>query len=92
MSTPGCSPQLLTCGDQLAGTQEADGEPHDGGLVQVGADAVGQRQLVGQLVEDLRLFAAPASRRVPRLLLAALRAAPATNTQGNGSWLEPSFG
>lgn len=32
-----------TCGKQLAGTQEADSQPHNGGLVQVRADAVGKR-------------------------------------------------
>lgn len=71
-----------TCGDHLACAQEADGQPHDGGLVQVGADAGGQRQLVGELVEDLRLFAAPGARRIAGLLLAPLRAAPAPRNRG----------
>ena len=70
-------PSEPTGGDQLACAQEADGEPHDGGLVQVGGEAVGERQLAGQLVEHLRLLAPPAARRVPGLLLAPLRAAPA---------------
>lgn len=63
---------VLTTVEKLPHAQVADGEPHDGGLVQAGADAVRQRKLLGQLVEDLRLLAAPASRRVPRLLLPAL--------------------
>lgn len=63
---------LLTTVEKFPHAQVADGEPHDGGLVQAGTDAVGQRKLLGQLVEHLRLFAAPASRRVPRLLLPAL--------------------
>ena len=66
-----------TGGDQLARAQEADGEPHDGGLVQVGGEAVGEGQLAGQLVEHLRLLAPPAARRITGLLLAPLRAAPA---------------
>lgn len=56
--------------------QEADGQPHDGGLVQVGAHAVGQGQLVGQLVEDLCLLAPPAPGSIPGLLLPPLRATP----------------
>lgn len=61
-----------TCGKQLACAQEADSQPHYGGLVQVRADAVGERQLVSQLVENLCLFAAPAASCIPRLLLTTL--------------------
>lgn len=68
---------VRTGSEQLACAQEADGQPHDGGLVQVRADAVGQRQLVGQVVEHLRLFAAAAAGRVARLLFTPLRAGPA---------------
>ncbi|TNN84236.1 hypothetical protein EYF80_005563 [Liparis tanakae] len=57
--------------------QVADDEPHDGGLVHAGADAVGQRQLLRQLVEHLRLLPTPGSRRIPRLLLPPIRAHPA---------------
>lgn len=32
---------VRTCGEQLVCAQEADSQPHDGGLVQVRADAVG---------------------------------------------------
>lgn len=73
-----------TGGEQLACAQEADGEPHDGGLVQVSADAVGQRQLVGQVVEHLRLFAAPTASRIARLFLSPLRAAPANRKNEDG--------
>lgn len=69
---------VRTYGEQLACAQEADSQPHYGGFVQVRADAVGKRQLVSQLVENLRLFASPAAGCIPRLLLASLRAAPAT--------------
>lgn len=62
--------------------QEADGQPHDGGLVQVGAHAVRQGQLVGQLVEDLRLLASPASGSIPGLLLPPLRATPRAREVG----------
>lgn len=58
------------------GPQEADGQPHDGGLVQVGAHTVWQGQFMSQLIEDLRLLAAPASCRIPGLFLPPLRAAP----------------
>lgn len=72
-----CVCVVRTGSEQLACAQEADGQPHDGGLVQVRADAVWQRQLVGQVVEHLRLFAAAAASRVARLLLTPLRAGPA---------------
>lgn len=57
-------------------SQEADSQPHDGGLVQVGAHTVRQGQLVGQLVEDLRLLAPSAPCCIPGLLLPPLRATP----------------
>lgn len=63
-------------------TQEADGQPHDGGLVQVGAHAVRQGQLVGQLVEDLRLLAPPAPGSISGLLLPPLRATPTSRGRG----------
>lgn len=62
--------------------QEADGQPHDGGFVQVGAHAVRQGQLVGQLVEDLRLLAPSAPGSIPGLLLPPLRAAPKLREKG----------
>lgn len=66
----------LTSIQQLPHAQVADGEPHDGGLVQVCTDRVGQGQLVRQLIEHLRLLAPPAPRRIPRLLLPAFGANP----------------
>lgn len=66
----------LTCIKQLPHAQVADGEPHDGGLVQVGGHIVGQGQLVGQLIEHLRLFAPAAASGIAGLLLPALRAHP----------------
>lgn len=45
--------QILTSTEKFSHAQVADDEPHDGGLVQAGADAVGQGQLLGQLVEHL---------------------------------------
>lgn len=78
---PRCS---LTCIQQLPHAQVADGQPHDGRLVQVCTHGVGQGQLVSQLIEHLRLLAPPAPRRVPRLLFPALRANPReTNIRGN---------
>lgn len=63
-------------------SQEADRQSHDGGLVQMGAHAVGQRQLMGQLVEHLRLLAPPAPCGIPGLLLPPLRATPKWRRRG----------
>lgn len=52
--------------------QEADGQAHDGSFVQVGAHTVRQGQLVSQLIEDLRLLAAPAPRGIAGFLLPQL--------------------
>ena len=67
----------LTCGAEAVHAQVADGEAHDGGLVQVGADPAREGQRVRQLVQHLGLLAAPAAGRIPGLLLAQLRARPA---------------
>jgi hypothetical protein len=80
---------VLTGAEQLHHAQVADGEPHDGGLVQVGPDAVGHGQLLGQLVEHLRLLPPPAARRIPRLLLPAVRAHPAG---GGVTWVGKRWG
>lgn len=48
----------------------------------MGAHAVGQGQLVGQLVEDLRLLASPAPCCIPGLLLPPLRATPRLREKG----------
>jgi len=69
--------QILTGAEHFPHAQVADDEPHDGGLVHAGADAVGQGQLLRQLVEHLRLLPTPGSRRIPRLLLPPIRAHPA---------------
>lgn len=66
----------LTRIQQFSHAQVADGEPHDGGLVQVGGDIVGQGQMVCKLVEHFRLLAPATSGRIPGLLLPALRAHP----------------
>lgn len=66
----------LTWADDLAGAQEADGQSHDGGFVQVGADAVWEGQLIGQLVKHLRLLTTTTACRVTRPLLTPLRTVP----------------
>lgn len=53
-------------------SQEADSQPHDGGLVQVGTDVVRQGQLMGQLIEDLGLLAPPAPCSISGLLFPPL--------------------
>lgn len=62
---------------EAAQPQEAEQHPHDARLVQVVGDPPGQRQRVGQLVEHLRLLAAPLPGRVPRSQLPLLAVAPA---------------
>lgn len=66
----------LTRVQQFSHAQVADGEPHDGGFVQVRGDIVGQGQLVCKLVKYLRLLASATSGSIPWLLLPALRAHP----------------
>lgn len=69
---------LLVSGrEEAAQPQEAEQDPHDTGLVQVVGDPPGQRQRVGQLVEHLRLLAAPVSGCVPGSQLPLRAAAPA---------------
>lgn len=57
--------------------QEAEGDSHDGGFVQVGGDSAGERQCAGELVKHLRLLTPPTSGRIPRTQLPLLRAGPA---------------
>ncbi|KAF3844884.1 hypothetical protein F7725_008047 [Dissostichus mawsoni] len=83
--------QLLTSAQQFPHAQVADDEPHDGGLVQAGADAVGQGQLLGQLVENLRLLPTPAPRCIPGLLLPPVRAHPAGDRRLS-DWLGAGHG
>lgn len=45
--------------------QVADGEPDDGGLVQLAGDGAWQRQHLGQFIKLKVLLAPPRSRRVP---------------------------
>ena len=80
----------LTCGAELVHAQVADGEAHDGGLVQVGAHPAREGQSVRQLVQHLGLLAAPAAGRIPGLLLAQLRARPAG--MGSVHWRRPGKG
>lgn len=65
------------------GAQETDGQAHDGGFVQVGAHAVRQGQLMGQLIEDFCLFTPPASGSISGLLLPPLRATPECRREGS---------
>lgn len=74
----------LTCGAEAVHAQVADGEAHDGGLVQVGADAACEGQRVGQLVQHLGLLAAPAAGRIPGLFLAQLGGRP--ESMGSVHW------
>lgn len=71
-----CRVCSLTSIQQFPHAQVADGEPHDGGLVQVCAHGVGQGQLVSQLIEHLRLLAPAAPGCIPRLLFPPFRANP----------------
>ena len=66
-------PGWVPLGAELADLEEADGEPDDGGLVQLGRDGARQRQHLGQLVEFVVLLASPGPRRVPGLLLPDLQ-------------------
>lgn len=71
---------VCTWGEEFACPQVADGQSHDGGFIQMWADAVWERQLAGQLIKHLRLLTAPAARRVSRFLLTPLWAAPTTHS------------
>lgn len=74
----------LTCRAEAVHAQVADGQAHDGGLVQVGADPASEGQRVCQLIQHLGLLAAPAAGRIPGLLLAQLGARPAG--MGSNYW------
>ena len=65
----------------LADLEEADGQAHDGGLVQLGGDGGREGQAVGQLEEHLRLLAAAAAGGIARLLLPLLRVSAHTHTR-----------
>lgn len=72
---------LLPLRKEATQPQEAEQDPHDARLVQVVGDSPGQRQRAGQLVEHLRLLAAPLSGCVPGSQLPLLAAAPAAGQQ-----------
>lgn len=69
---------------QLLHPQEAEGDPHDAGLVQVGADFARERQSAGELIKHLRLLAATTSGRVARTQLSLLRTGPAGGRRESG--------
>ena len=71
-----------TCSEEAVHAQEAERDPHDGGLVQVGGDFVWEGQGVGELVEDLRLLAPPTPGRIPRPHLPLVRAGPGEEREG----------
>ena len=57
----------------FADLEEADGQAHDGGLVQLGRDGGGQRKAVGQVKEHLRLLTAAKPGCIARFLFPLLR-------------------
>lgn len=65
-------------------SQEAEGDPHDGGFVQVGADSTGERQSAGQLIEHLRLLTPSTSGRIARTQLPLLRTGAARGKKERG--------
>lgn len=56
--------------------QEAERDPHDGGLVQVGGDSAGEGQHMGEFVKHLRLLTPPTSGRIAGTQLPLLRTGP----------------
>lgn len=66
----------LTGVEKVAHSQVAEGHPHDPSFVQVGGDAAGQGQRVGELVEHLSLLAPPTASRITQTHLPLLRARP----------------
>lgn len=67
---------FLTGSQETLQRQEAQGDSHDGGFVQLRGNAARKRKSAGQLVENFRLFAPPASGRVTRTQLPLLRTGP----------------
>lgn len=77
--------QLTLIGlQQLLHPQEAEGDPHDAGLVQVGADSARERQSAGELVKHLRLLTAATSGRVTGAQLSLFRTGPAGGRRESG--------
>lgn len=58
-------PRRVSLVGEVPHLQVADGEPDDGGLVQLAGDGTRQRQHLGQLIEFKILLSPPRSRRVP---------------------------
>lgn len=58
-------PRRVSLVGKVPHLQVADGEPDDGGLVQLAGDGARQRQHLGQLIELKVLLSPPRSRRVP---------------------------
>ena len=67
---------LLTRFEEVAHAQEAEGDSHDGGFVQMGGDSAGERQSVGELVKHLRLLTPPTPGCITGMQLPLLRTAP----------------
>ena len=66
-------PRRLAVAGKVFQLQIGNGEPDDGGLVQLRRDGGRQRQHLGQFVELVVLLAAPRARRVARLLFPHLQ-------------------
>lgn len=64
------APGRVSLAGKGAHVQVADGQPDDGGLVQLAGDCPGQRQHLGQLEELEVLLPPPRSSRIARLLFA----------------------
>lgn len=69
--------ELLTRLQEVTHPQEAEGDSHDGGFVQVGGDSAGKWQSARELVKHLCLLTPPASGCITRTQLPLLRTGPA---------------
>lgn len=78
-------PRRVSLVGEVPHLQVADGEPDDGGLVQLAGDGARQRQHLGQLVKLKVLLSPPRSRRVPRLLLPQ-SLQPGRTAENNSRW------
>lgn len=68
--------ELLTRSQEAPHAQEAEGDSHDGGFVQVGGDSAGKWQSVRELVKHLRLLTPPTSGRITGTQLPLFRTGP----------------
>lgn len=64
------APGWVALAGEGAHVQVADGQPDDGGLVQLAGDGAGQRQHLGQLEELKILLPSPGAGRIARLFFA----------------------